>query len=380
MGPKLTHIESPNANYNIEQSSLLIARRKKRKTVISNMIKRVLHQSSSQSSGISIISLPESILLLVLEFIPQSTVHLLSVSATWYFRWSEVIEQCFNPIESGFANMHSHLITFKKSFLYYSKIQASGREGFRVDRVLVAEILPILKNYTMRLRYNYKYYKSELSYSAEFKIDCIEKGKRLIWLHRDESRANDKEGPEFIRANSQQIPTVCIGDNIEVCVNWFSLFGLLRFGSIVWQPPILHNSKELLRSLSIETEEETLKKKKHLYKVSRFSEPEINCSEWYDSKYYPVHKHASPLDGFLPFLKLVKFEFTGSEVVISKSTFKAEKEGAVPESLAKIGIWVEVVPFNAELKQEVRRLGLLYDRQVPVRLRIGDELVVYVSR
>jgi hypothetical protein len=374
MGPKLTHASADDSS-NLSKSKFLQERRKNRKVVISNLIKRVL---SSPLNPQDPICLPESVLISIFEYIPYDTVTLLSVSATWYFRWSEVIEHCFNPIESGFANMHSHLITFKKSFLYYNKIQASGREGFRVDRVLVAEVLPILKGYTMKLRYTYKYYKSEIAYSAEFKIDCVDKGKRILWVHRDEARNQGKD--ENVKAYSQQVPRVCVGDNIEVCINLLSLFGLLRLGSIAWQPPILQNSKVMLKSLSLESEDEIVRKKLHLFKVSRVCEVEINCSEWYDSKYYPVNKQASSLEGLSPFLKLLKFEFTGCEVVTSKLTFRAETPGVVPESLSTIGIWVEVVNPNSEVRLEVRRLGLLYDRQVPIRLRVGDELVVYVSR
>ena len=111
--------------------------------------------------------------------------------------------------------MHSHLITFKKSFLYFKEIKASGKKGFRVDRVLVAEILPILKNYTVKLRYNYKYYRNNIVYTAEFKIDVVDQGKRKIWCHRDESRFH---GADSIKAYTSQVPTVCIGDNIEFTI------------------------------------------------------------------------------------------------------------------------------------------------------------------
>ena len=112
--------------------------------------------------------------------------------------------------------MHSHLINFKKSSLYFKEIRASGKKGFRVDRILVAEILPILKNYTVKLRYNYKYHKANIAYTAEFKIDCTERKKRTIWCHRDECRYH---GADKIRSYTQQIPSVCIGDNIELAIN-----------------------------------------------------------------------------------------------------------------------------------------------------------------
>lgn len=379
MGPKLDKPEQPkDYTSKIQESEMLLNIRKKKRNILSTMVKRVLTSPKPNFSA-DLSRLPESSILLILEFIPNDIKVLLSVSAFWHFSLTEAIDHAFNSIESGFAIMHSHLITFKKSYLYIKEIRASGKCGYRIDRILVAEILPILKNYTVKFRYTYKYYKSETPFSAEFKIDCCDKGKRSVWCHRDESKFH---GADRVRAYCQQIPSICIGDNIELAINWFSLFGLLRRDCITWQPPILCSMKNYLRSLKPKTidQEEYSKKKTHLYKISRNCEPEVNCSEWYDIKYYPAHPQANPYDHFLPFLKLVKFEFTGSEIIVSKSTFKAEKCGIVPDSMSYIGIWVEIVEEGADIKQEVKRMGLLYDRHVPVRLRIGDELVVYISR
>lgn len=376
MGPKISKpLNSLDYIYKVERSEALLSQRKKKKLILSSMFKRVL-ASKRPLTPVSLLCLPESSIISIIQFIPNDIKSLLSVSPHWYFYITEVIDHTFNSIESGFAMMHSHLITFKKSHTYLKEIRASNKRGFRVDRVIIAEILPILKSHTLKLRYNYKYHKSNVLYTAEFKIDCTDKGKRKIWCHRDECKYH---GTDSIRAYTQQIPVVNIGDNIELAINWFSLFGLLRLETIIWQLPILQNSQKILKSLQL-TNEESLQKKFRLHQISRNSEVEVNCSEWYDSKYYPVPVQALEYDLFLPFLKIVKFEFTGSEIIVSKSTFRAEKPGIVPESVMLIGICVEVLEENCEVKQEVKKVGLLYDRHVPIRLRIGDELIVYVSR
>jgi hypothetical protein len=41
---------------------------------------------------------------------------------------------------------------------------------------------------------------------------------------------------------------------------------------------------------------------------------------------------------------------------------------------------IEVKPQNAEIIQEVKRIGLLYDRHRPIQLREGDIFVLYISR
>ena len=377
MGPKLSQPnDSLDVTYRLERSNFLLSQRSKKKLVLSSMFKRIL-TSNHPILKLDILSLPENTILQIIEYIPNDLKSLLSVSTFWYFRICEVIEHTFSSIESGFAIMHSHLINFKKSSLYFKEIRASGKKGFRVDRILVAEILPILKNYTVKLRYNYKYHKANIAYTAEFKIDCTERKKRTIWCHRDECRYH---GADKIRSYTQQIPSVCIGDNIELAINWFSLYGLLKLDTIIWQPPIIQDTKKTIRALQAAAQDESTKKKLHLYMISRNCEPEANSSEWYDNKYYPPPPQAIISDDFLPFLKLIKFEFTGSEIIVSKSTFRAEIIGIVPESVSCIGICVEIVDDNYEIKQEVKRMGLLYDRHVPIRLRVGDELVLYISR
>lgn len=127
-----------------------------------------------------------------------------------------MLDAAFAPIESHFAMAHSHLFIFKKSFLYTGKISVSNKNGLRVDRVMVAEPLPILANHTIKLRFTYRTYKNQQNYKAEFKLDCISKGNRITWLHRDESR---NSGSNKAHAYSQQIPSICIGDNIEFAIN-----------------------------------------------------------------------------------------------------------------------------------------------------------------
>lgn len=50
------------------------------------------------------------------------------------------------------------------------------------------------------------------------------------------------------------------------------------------------------------------------------------------------------------------------DVTISRNTYKAIKPGIVPDSLGRIGILIEVKRDNDELTEEVKRMGLLFDR------------------
>jgi hypothetical protein len=174
-----------------------------------------------------------------------------------------------------------------------------------------------------------------------------------------------------------------VGDGIEFAINWFSLIGLVRIDSIKWQPPLIQDTRAIQRILNSVPEEiprneyDPNQKKAYLYKISRQCEVETPEIEWYDSKYYTPPNKAVKFDSFQPFLRLVKFEYAGSDVVLSKNTFRAEKVGIVPEAKKLCGVSVEIK--ENDIRQEVKRMGLLYDRHKPVHLRVGDIFILYIS-
>jgi hypothetical protein len=360
----------------INDSNSLLQTRANIKKVYCSMVSRVLHRVSADP--VDLASLPDASIFCILEFLAGDLSKLLSVSASWHFRITEVLDRAFNLIESQFALIHSHLFVFKTSFQSSSKIEITNRAGFRIDRVLIMEPLPILACHTIKLRYLYKISRSLQVYKAEFKLDCVKKGRRLVWSYKDTSREVSEA-----RAYSQQIPAVCVGDNIEIAVNWFSLVGLVRLESIRWQPPLIQDTRAIQRVLSSVPDEvprneyDPQQKKAYLYKVSRQCELETPEIEWYDSKYYSPPQKAARLDCFQPFLRLVKFEYAGSDVVMAKNTYVAEKVGIVPDAREKCGVGVEI--REKFVRQEVKRMGLLYDRHRPVHLRVGDTFVLYIS-
>lgn len=341
------------------------------------MVSRVLQHPQLQKFNLAL--LPDTTIFSILEYLAGDLPILLSVSALWHFRISEVMDHAFNSIESQFALIHSHLFIFKTSFQSSHKITITGKEGLRVDRVMIIEPLPILAHHTIKLRYLYKNFRCSQTYKSEFKLDCVKKGKRTIWSHLDHSREHGNE----LRAYSQQIPAVCVGDSIEFTINWFSLMGLVKTDSIKWQPPLIQDTRAIQRILSTVPEEvprneyDPNQKKVHLYKVSRLCEVEISETEWYDAKYYTIPPRAVQFDSFQPFLRLIKFEYSGADVILSKNTFRAETPGIVLDSAKMFGVNVEVK--QSEIRQEVKRMGLLFDRHRPIHLRVGDIFILYIS-
>jgi hypothetical protein len=371
---------SPNTEVlqtRINKSNTLLQKREDKKKVYCSMISRVLKFEKHQEFDLAL--LPDCTIFCILEFLAGEIPSLLSVSALWHFRITEVMDHAFNLIESQFALIHSHLFIFKTSFQSSHKISITGKEGYRIDRVMIIEPLPILAYHTIKLRYLYRMFRLSQTYKAEFKLDCVKKGKRIVWSHKDNSREQGND----TRAYSQQIPSVCVGDEVEFAINWFSLAGLIKIDSIKWQPPLIQDTRAISRVLNTVPEEiprndyDPNQKKAHIYKISRVCELEISETEWYDSKYYNPPPRAARFDSFQPFLKLIKFEYAGADVILSKHTFKAETVGIVPESKKIFGVEVEVKDFG--IRQEVKRMGLLYDRHRPIHLKSGDILIIYVS-
>ena len=351
----------------INKSNNLLKKRKSVKEVYSSMVSRVLQNPKEES--FSLAKLPDSIIFCILEYLPSEIPVLLLVSAVWHFRITEVMDHAFNSIESQFALIHSHLFIFKTSFQCSNKISITGKEGVRIDRVMIIE----------PLRYLYRIFKSLQLYKAEYKVDCIKQGKRNIWCYKDYNREHGNEP----RAYSQQIPAVCVGDSIEFTINWFSLMGLVRINSIKWQPPLIQDTRAIQRVLNTVPEEiprndyDPNQKKAYLYKISRQCELETPEIEWYDSKYYNIPNKAVKFDSFQPFLRLIKFEYAGADMVLSKNIFRAETVGIVPDSRKVFGVCVEI--RENDIRQEVKRMGLLFDRHKPIHLRIGDIFILYVS-
>ena len=94
-----------------------------------------------------------------------------------------------------------------------------NKSGVRIDRVLVAEALPVLIGSTIKLRYLYKVQNEDTVYHGEYKFDVVARGKRSIWVHKDDYFSSY----ERTRAYTQAVPSICVDDHFEVAVSLFNL-------------------------------------------------------------------------------------------------------------------------------------------------------------
>ena len=132
--------------------------------------------------------------------------------------------------------------------------------------------------------------------------------------------------------------------------------------------------------------------------MSRICELEDAVVEWYDSRYFQRQGELLKLDFLKQLFLIKKYECAGIDGLICKIQLQAIKRGRLNNPLIGMQIVVKddrvARPSTADWSDseeedeehsrtivcEVKKLGLLIDRYVDMQLRIGDTLVLYISR
>jgi hypothetical protein len=107
------------------------------------------------NANFDVVFLPEVAIMTILSFIIADYTCLLLVSPMWYIRIHESFDEAMRHAENSFILVHSNLLLFEKSYTTSSKIEAVSGTGVRIDRVILAEVLPALAGHTIKIRYNY---------------------------------------------------------------------------------------------------------------------------------------------------------------------------------------------------------------------------------
>jgi hypothetical protein len=373
----------------LAKSKLLSAKRAARTKALNDIVKRVTRQSHSDSPTFNIFLLSELAVFRIAQFLAPDLRLLLQVSPNWHFKFTEALDSAYSRIESKFALNHSDLVLFHSGKVAVESIRLTGQSGMRCDRVLTVEPLKQLIGHTIKLRCTYQFLRDRSEYKLEYKFDCVRKGARTVWLHKDETRDAHEAS-----AASPQVPEICSSDRLEIALPWWNLHGLVDLDSVEWQLPLIQNTlaiRALTRRLpehpqlprhSINNTDDVEEMQKRLlrYDVFRRCETELAVSEWVEARYFTIQSEVYNYDLFQPFLRLLKAEFAGVDTIISKHIYLAIEPGIIPDSLAKLGKEVEVLPASAPLVNEVRRMGLLFDRHHSCEVRVGDSLILYISR
>jgi hypothetical protein len=91
-------------------------------------------------------SLPTNILFLVISFLIDEYSKLELISPVWYLKINEVLEETFLPVDNDFIMKNIKVLSLKKAFFSFApQITSHNQVGYRLDRNIIAEVLPSIQ-------------------------------------------------------------------------------------------------------------------------------------------------------------------------------------------------------------------------------------------
>ncbi len=179
---------------------------------------------------------------------------------------------------------------------------------------------------------------------------------------------------------------VCVQDNIKIALNFYNMNGLVNIKTIDWKAPIIEN----IPSIPKELQSNFLKG----IDKNRICEVEEINDEWVLFKYFE-NKNRMQYE-FDPQLALQETRCSGYDIVTNKSFYIANEPGKktlvirfmltfdligeVKKAFAKLGLNIYVVGAKDEVVTEVKRFGLYQDLENFIQLRVGDKLILYLTK
>eukprot|EP00743_Colponemidia_sp_Colp-15_P005078 GILK01005467.1.p1 GENE.GILK01005467.1~~GILK01005467.1.p1 ORF type:complete len:358 (-),score=48.90 GILK01005467.1:86-1090(-) len=324
-----------------------------------SLMERMQQRSPLLTSPNLISQLPENVVeVLIPMLLGDSLGNSLCVCVHWHLHLSAIFKSFYERmVDRPFQAVYGKYLHLEDARMIISKLLLSKSRGVRIDRVLLARVLPAAQGHNVKIAANFQVHKGRsFSSCAEYKFDVFSKrSRRHIWIHKDECQFNRDEHE---RAYSQHSVPLCVGDSVEIAVNLSSLNGFIDASSITWRPPVL--TEAVYERICDEIEDIQI--------------------DWSLQQYFIRPQDCVIPGPFEPQLKHKYTEFSGSDITVSRSLFTARQEGLTPNSLDALGCYVTVYAKDTPLHVPVKRLGLLHDRELEISLRIGDELLIYISR
>ena len=78
------------------------------------------------------------------------------------------------------------------------------------------------------------------------------------------------------------------------------------------------------------------------------------------------------------FFEVKEIQYAGVDGAVVKATLQAKKKGKVKKE--RLGLEIIIKGKEEETVNEIKRMGYLNERQQPMILREGDQLIVYISK
>ncbi|CDJ65356.1 hypothetical protein ENH_00004230 [Eimeria necatrix] len=195
---------------------------------------------------------------------------------------------------------------------------------------------------------------------------------RRMWLHRDLCRFH---GDETGQAVLTHLGPVCVGDLVEVPVALSNGIGVADVSTIRWLP--LRVTRRASGSLTGSKALDAASR--GLYEGCPL---EIQYGEWFDSDQYRhmTTERLKRAECLEPELHHVSTSYSGIDVLVRRSLYKAVREGSVGAAAQRAwGLQCKVLPPDSPVVFPLTRRGLLHDRSTSLQLRVGDSLEYYLT-
>jgi len=328
--------------------------------------------------------LPNNIQVKLMSYLIDQYRVLQCVSAVWHSMTLTTMDNLFNPVENQLILKSNDYFAFRNSFTQSTLCKNGCWQGVRVDRVIQLELLKGHEGKTLGISYLYSFANDpKTMYRTQYKIDAIGKGSKSFWLHNSE---NIITGRKY--THTMNIGQICTGDIIEISINYYTARGLINIQNLEWEeieeeltpineiqnnnlsttrgsvPDIGNNGKMIMPKVKAD--------------LNRMCELETMGAEWYDTQYYNMQEAFCDLRAVSSYFIVDSIEFASLDVKACKLKMTAYKPGILSREI--MGIPIHVKPHSSECINECKRLGLMIDRECDIQLRVGDQLIFYMSK
>jgi len=241
---------------------------------------------------------------------------------------------------------------------------------------LVCDILnfkPQIKR-TLNIGYSFNYHgePKEKKFRAEYRVDIIKNKKRLVWMHVDR---------ETSCTYQQTIFESCPDDKIEFALSFFSLRGLVDVDSIEWFDPQIYETPRI-NTLTYNKDMMNISASDRAIKIyadiNRVCELEDSVVEWYEQKYYENKNEICDFTFLEELFNILSVEYSGVDNKVVRIQTKAKNVGYLDSQYFSLG--VRVKNSKRSIRNEVKRKGILSEREVEIELRVGDHFVIYITK
>ncbi|CRH00939.1 conserved Plasmodium protein, unknown function [Plasmodium relictum] len=263
---------------------------------------------------------------------------------------------CLN-IYSNFKRIYDFYFT-PFNFFYKYEYLYTDKPSFRLDCILISKIKKGCIGYNNRFgyKYNYIYDKRKSSYYAYFNFNVLKKNSsRIIEIHKDISYNNGDD----INVSHIINNYVCSNDYICIPINLYNFIGNVDFNSI----------KFISNKLS----------KYIIYNN------QLDDQMWYNKEEYQIlikENRLITFESLLPHLKHINTIYSGIDVTVMKSTYKAIQPGKLGKKSYNLwGNYFIIEDKNDPVFTFLKREGLQHDYIYhKFYLRVGDYVVFYLIK